>query len=87
MSMTVSKLHRLLEVLIAAGHGRKPVCVNKRSFSHPLEEDGAVILDVAHIGTPQWIGMVDDDGGAKWNKDGTEAGRHVVIISGERDTQ
>lgn len=82
MSTTVARLHKHLGELIAEGHGRKPVCVDKSTFGHPLEEDGAVILDVAHVGPVRWIGMADDDGGTKVNKDGTEAGRYVIIISG-----
>lgn len=81
--MTVTKLHQLLGALIAAGHGRKPVQVNKASFTHPLEQDGAVILDIERVIGPKWIGMADDDGGTKWNKDGTEAGKNVVVIEGE----
>ena len=80
--MTVNQLHKLLGALIAAGHGRKPVQVNKASFRHPLEEDGAVILDIERIDGPKWIGMTDDDGGTKWNKDGSESGRLVVVIDG-----
>ena len=44
MSMTVARLHKELGKMIAAGHGRKPVAVNVRTFSHPLEDDGAVIV-------------------------------------------
>lgn len=82
---TVAALHKRLGELVAAGHARKPVCVNKASFTHPLEGDGAVILDVHHIKDPEWISMSDDDGGTKWNADGTESGRYVVIIDGGRD--
>lgn len=46
MTMTVSRLHKQLSELIAAGHGRKPVCINKRTFNHQLERDGVVIMPV-----------------------------------------
>lgn len=85
MTMTVSRLHKMLGALIEAGHGRKPVLVNKDSFRHPCEEDGAVMLDVADVTQPRWIGMCDDDGGTKWNRDGSEAGRTVVLLLGERE--
>lgn len=86
MSMTVARLHKLLGDLVAAGHGRKPVLVNKPTFSHPLESDGAVMLGIAEVQGPRWICTVDDDGGTKWNKDGTEAGKTVVLLSGERES-
>jgi hypothetical protein len=82
VSMTVAALHKRLGALIEAGHGRKPVLVNKASFTHPLEMDGAVMLDIAAIYGPTWIPMADDDGGTKWNKDGSESGKTVVLLSG-----
>jgi hypothetical protein len=83
--VNVSQLHKTLGALIAVGHGRKPVCVNKFSFSHPLEADGAVILDVEAVEGPHFVAMTDDDGGTKWNKDGTESGRMTVILKGARE--
>ena len=82
MTMTVAALHKQLGALIEAGHGRKPVAVNKRTFYDPLEQDGAVILHVHGVEGPRWIGTVDEDGGQKWNKDGTEAGKRLVILYG-----
>lgn len=82
MSFTVARLHKELGKLIEQGHGRKPVQVNKQSFRHPLEEDGAVILDIEGIEGPKWITMTDDDGGTKFNRDGTESGKRVVILKG-----
>ena len=81
---TVANLHKQLTELIAKGHGRKPICVNKSTFMHPLENDGAVILDVQYVFGPRWIGMADDDGGTKWNKDGSESGRYVIVLEGEK---
>lgn len=85
MSMTVARLHKELGKMIAAGHGRKPVAVNTRSFSHPLEDDGAVILNVVAIDAPRFVYNVDDDGFLKMNKDGTESGRRVVVLRGDND--
>ena len=82
MSMTVTALHKQLSALIEAGHGRKPVLVNKTSFTHPLEDEGAVLLPIEAIDGPKWIPMCDDDGGTKWNKDGSESGQRVVILHG-----
>ena len=61
MTMTVPGLHKQLSELIAAGHGRKPVCINKRTFNHRMEEDGAVILPVESVSGPEFIGTTDAD--------------------------
>lgn len=82
MSYTVARLHKELGKLIADGHGRKPVCVNKDTFRHNCESDGVVILELAGMGV-QWIPTADDDGGTKWNKDGSQAGRTVLILAGD----
>lgn len=81
--MNVQQLHQALGVLVAQGHGRKPVCVNKNTFRHPLEGDGAVILGVKAVKGPEWIQMTDDDGGPKVNADGSESGRYTVILEGD----
>lgn len=47
-----------------------------------MEEDGAVILPVESVSGPEFIGTTDDDGGMKFNRDGTEAGRYTVVLSG-----
>ena len=80
--MTVQKLHRALEALIAKGHARKPVCVNKRSFTHPLEPDGVAILDVTGLHYEAVV-QADNDGGTGENKDGTEPMRRCVVLTGE----
>ncbi len=80
-TMTVARLHKMLGELVESGQGRRPVCVNKASFYHPLESDGVAILDVteARAGT---ITMADDDGWTATNKDGTEKTRKVFMIGG-----
>lgn len=83
MSLTVSSLHKMLAKLIADGHGRKPVCINKRTFSHPLETDGVVILNIHGVTGPEWIAKCDDDGDPKINRDGSEAGSQTVILIGD----
>lgn len=80
--MTVQRLHKLLGQLVEQGHGRKPVCVDKSTFYTPLESDGVTVMDLEEVSGPQWLSMAADDGGTKWNKDGSESGRHVVILKG-----
>lgn len=79
--MTVQELHRKLSALIEQGQGRMPVTVNKASFRHALEPDGAVVLDVRGADI-QWVPWIDDDGGVKLCKDGSESGRHTVVLHG-----
>lgn len=80
-TMTVAKLHKLLGALVEEGQGRRPVCVNKDTFYHPLESDGVVVLDVTEVKTDA-ITMADDDGFAATNKDGSEKVRKVFVLSG-----
>lgn len=79
--MTVNRLHQMLTSLIAEGHGRKTVTINKKTFTHPLEPDGCCILKVCG-GDIQWVPTADDDGGTKINKDGTESGRTHFVMFG-----
>jgi hypothetical protein len=87
MSLTVAALHKRLGALIEAGHGRKPVLVNKASFQHPCEDEGVVMLDVSSVSEPKWIPILYDDGGTKWNKDGTESGKTIVELNGGWDDE
>jgi hypothetical protein len=80
--MTVSALHKKLSELMEAGHARKPIAINKRTFRHALEDDGAVILEVHGVEGPRWICSIDDDGGPKINQDGSEAGKRIVVLLG-----
>lgn len=80
-TMTVAKLHKLLGTLVESGQGRRPVCVNKESFYHPLEDDGVVILDATEA-KAQTITIADDDGFTATNKDGSEKTRKVFLIGG-----
>jgi len=66
MSMTIGRLHKLLGRMIEHGHARKKVCINKESFQHPLEGDGAVILEVETAQIESYP-MLDDDGFTKEN--------------------
>ena len=80
-TMTVARLHKMLGELVADGQGRRPVCVNKASFYHPLEGDGVAILDVTEA-KADTITMADDDGWTATNTDGSEKTRKVFVIGG-----
>lgn len=85
MKLTVNSLYKHLGRLIANGHGRKPVCINKDTFTHPLEGDGANILHVHGIAGPTFVQRMSDDGGGAVNQDGTESGTMTVVLVGERE--
>ena len=68
--MTIGRLHKLLGRMIEQGHARKKVCINKTSFVHPLEGDGAVILEVETAQIESYP-MLDDDGSTKENSSHT----------------
>lgn len=80
-TMTVARLHKLLGAMIEAGQGRRPVCVNKMSFHHPLEPDGVSILDVTEA-RERTIVLADDDGRTATNADGSEKTRKVLLLGG-----
>lgn len=82
-NITVARLHKLLGKMIEDGHGRKPVCIAKQTFTHPCEDDGITILNVRGVKDPMWIARSDDDGGTKWNKDGTESGTVCIVLVGD----
>lgn len=79
--MTVNQLSRLLFNLVETGHGRKPVCIDKASFTDPRENDGPMILPVCEIEL-KFVNDADDDGGIAINKDGTERGRTTCVLGG-----
>jgi len=79
--MTIKKLHELLGKLIENGHARTIVCVDKSSFVHSLEGDGAVILPVdrAEINVHE---MFDDDGGMAFLANGQAKERTALTLYG-----
>lgn len=79
--MTVNRLHKLLSEAIAAGNGRCLVCVDKPTFSHNLEGDGCVILDVTD-GCVRSVVQIDDDGGTKTDSRGRECYRTCFVLVG-----
>ncbi len=77
--MTLNQLHKRLTKLIEQGYGRRTVCVDKPTFSHACESDGANILGVDGVGVRTVRYMVDD---SYELADGTERQRTVVILAG-----
>lgn len=80
--MTLNKLKKIIDGLIAEGHGRRLVCINKDTFTHPLEGDGCVILPIDRVIVDSVL-QIDDDGGTKELADGSEAYRINVIMVGD----
>lgn len=79
--MTINKLVKELQRLQEKGHGRSSVQINKASFYHPLESDGAVIMpvgSVAFMGYP----IMDDDGGTATDRRGREKYSVALVIYG-----
>ncbi len=82
--MQVRKLHRILTRLIFEGHGHKPICPDKSTFTHNLEPDGCTVLDIEDVKF-SWVPMIDDDGGFAVTESGTEKGRITVVLLGQGD--
>ncbi len=80
--MTVYRLHKLLTKLIAEGHKRMTVCIDKSKVTHPLESEGVRIIPTtgATIDTHE---MMDEDGGTATRKDGQTIYRTALIITAE----
>jgi len=81
--LTVGRLYKALKLLVEQGKARVPVCVEKDSFTHPLEQDGCTIIDVNTVDLLR-INIVDDDGGMKMRQDGSECLRQTLVLFGER---
>ena len=81
-TLTLNQLHKQLGKLIDKGHGRDQVCIDKRTFHHPLEGDGVCILAVGGVEF-QHINQVDGDGFCVETKQGKEITRRTVVIHGE----
>jgi hypothetical protein len=84
MALTVNNLYKELGKLIDKGHGRKPVKIHKSTFYHVLESDGCVILPVEKVRI-EWIPTIDDNGGTKENKDGSESGIITCVLIGNNE--
>lgn len=80
--MNVNQLHQQLGMLIAKGHGRKPVSIDASTFNTSMLDDGVVILDVKAVDGPVWIEICDGDGVAQQRADGSNAGAQTIILKG-----
>lgn len=78
---TVNQLHKKLGKLIEVGYGRAMVVVNKPTFTDNRESDGCTNLPIADCSLT-YIYLADDDGGIATNKDGSERGRMMCVLSG-----
>lgn len=81
MKMTVNRLHKLLGKLIDEGHGKKPVCVDKSTFTHNLEQDGCTVIELCGLGV-FGIRQADGDGGTKVDAKGHECFRQTCVLVG-----
>lgn len=76
--MTVNQLKKKLERLVAQGHGRCRVVMDKLSFS---PNDDATHLEVCGIGIEN-INLLDGDGFTAVDSKGREKSSNVLTIAG-----
>ena len=81
MPITINKLHKILGDAIEQGWGYRHVCISKKTFSHPLESDGVIILPVEEANVESFP-VFDDDGFQKIRKDGAEVYRIALVLRG-----
>ncbi len=84
-TITVNRLHKMLGAMIEQGHGRLPVCVDKPTITHPLEGDGACIIEISGC-EYQVVPQMDGDGFMQTNSRGGECYRKCVVIYGASHT-
>ena len=80
--MTIQKLYNALQSYIKQGRGRLPLVINKRTFAHPLEQDGCCMLDVENYKVGRH-NVLDGDGHCIVNKDGTERQMLAFVLMGD----
>lgn len=79
--VTIQHLHKLLTKEIEKGNGRRKVCVDKPSLYHPLEDDGAIIIDV-HAAVVESVQQLNDDGGIGHGPCNSERYKTCLVIRG-----
>jgi hypothetical protein len=79
--MTINALCKILQAQIAKGNGRCPVCIDKPTFTHSLESDGVVILDI-HGANETSVMILNEDGGVGHGKHDTERYRYSLVLFG-----
>ena len=80
--MTVGQLNKITKEMVKNGRSRMNVCIDKSTFSHPLEEEGAVIMDVGSADTQMFPSM-DGDGFTEFRKDGSEKQKTSLVFCGK----
>jgi hypothetical protein len=80
LTMTVNQLHKALGKLIEKGEKRTQVCIDKTSFTHPLESDGCQILNVDGLKVECVLQMQDD--GGTLDSSGNERFKRSCILFG-----
>ncbi len=80
--MTVARLHKLLGKLIASGHGRWKMSIDKASFRSPLLADGVSILDVHEVEC-ELVPVADGDGFTETLANGQEKFSKCAILYGD----
>lgn len=79
--MTVRKLIAILQRALLDGHGNCAACIDKQTFTHPLESDGACILDINGCRFES-VQMLNEDGGMWHGKHGREKYRATIVLYG-----
>lgn len=80
--MTINALHKITADLIAKGHGRRLVYVDKSRITHPLESGGVCIIPIteAALHTRE---MANDHGGRKVPPNSHTAIRTALVLANE----
>ena len=78
--MTVHQLHKQLGKLIAQGHGRKQVVVDRASFYHKLDNVIYLYVDYAELSSYQ---LLDDEGHILRNASYEERSITALVLLGD----
>lgn len=79
--MTINQLHKLTAKLKDQGLGRRVVHIDKSTFSHPLESDGCLVLEV-ETADMHTFNILDDDGFTAVNAKGAEVYYTGLVLYG-----
>ena len=79
--MTINALQKLTQKLIAQGHGRSRVSIDKATYANPLEDEGCTIMDV-HSADVEAIYLSDGDGFTETDFKGREKVRLCLVMRG-----
>lgn len=79
--MTINALQKLTQKLIAQGHGRTRVSIDKSTFSNPLEDERCTIMEVKTADV-QVVPIVDGDGWTETDSRGRERVKMFLVMAG-----